>query len=523
MDFQQQIDEAMRRSLLAGPVPHPQPHIQPQHAQVPAAEERFRQRERIDGITADAFGWLRGGHVRASLQAEFNVSIMMPVDDGLQPHGNWADIVCSDGHSEDAMQIAVANISNLLRDRDQRAAWAATKRKNLIHVFVDDSNAALCARAPRGMVLDTCALIRVVEQGRWHGGSEAEAEAEAGGGAATAAPPPRDCARFAVGSGDQHASRWAAYRAGGYHTTVHQRRRSEGEQGVDAELHSLALKAIALGHYRDARTLVLVTGDGNDNDGKTTFPEVAIAALRQGWAVEVWSWEAGCSGRWRDLQQTYGPTGKFALRLLDEHRGELVVRAERSSQERMAVAAGAAGGGGGGVGGGGGGYAGASSHGHGAGRVSASDQDRNWRSRSPPRDRSRSPPRDPSRSPPRGHHHAPRQQQHGQRQLPRGAKPCTRFASNGHCPGGPRWGPDGPPMGSSGRDSHAAMQPVRGAAAYAPRPPPWAQPQPRAQPQPQPRQEPLPRAQQPCRFFRRSGYVYCAFGDGCPYSHVRGG
>ena len=41
-----------------------------------------------------------------------------------------------------------------------------------------------------------------------------------------------------------------------------------------------------------AHKLVLVTGDGNSNYNRASFPEVVGKALEKGWKVEVWSWKA---------------------------------------------------------------------------------------------------------------------------------------------------------------------------------------------------------------------------------------
>ncbi len=47
-------------------------------------------------------------------------------------------------------------------------------------------------------------------------------------------------------------------------------------------------------------TLVLVTGDGNDNGKTTSFPRTVMGAIKQGWAVEIVSWR-------QSLSSTYVP------------------------------------------------------------------------------------------------------------------------------------------------------------------------------------------------------------------------
>ena len=67
------------------------------------------------------------------------------------------------------------------------------------------------------------------------------------------------------------------------------------------------------------------------------FPSIAADALRNGWDVEVWAWEAGTSRRWRDFQDAYGSSGKFALRRLDEHLGAITTTAaaQRRRQQQQ--------------------------------------------------------------------------------------------------------------------------------------------------------------------------------------------
>lgn len=48
--------------------------------------------------------------------------------------------------------------------------------------------------------------------------------------------------------------------------------------------------------------IVIVTGDGNLNHGKDTFPKVIQSALNQGWEVEVWAWYHGCNSWYKSLE-----------------------------------------------------------------------------------------------------------------------------------------------------------------------------------------------------------------------------
>ena len=63
-----------------------------------------------------------------------------------------------------------------------------------------------------------------------------------------------------------------------------------------------------LGQFRNAgRTLVLLTGDGNDNAGRVSFIETVDRALQDGWTVEVWAWRRSTNRRYVDFAREYHP------------------------------------------------------------------------------------------------------------------------------------------------------------------------------------------------------------------------
>lgn len=95
------------------------------------------------------------------------------------------------------------------------------------------------------------------------------------------------------------------------------------EAEVDDALQLLMQQAVAHTHC-PSHTLVLLSGDGNNNYGKGTFPECAERALQQGWRVEVWAWKGSTNKRYRRLQIKF-PT-QFSLVWLDTHRGEITYR-----------------------------------------------------------------------------------------------------------------------------------------------------------------------------------------------------
>jgi hypothetical protein len=58
-----------------------------------------------------------------------------------------------------------------------------------------------------------------------------------------------------------------------------------------------------------------VTGDGNSNEGRTTFPECVEQALRNNWSVELFSWRRSTSQVYEVMAQEYE---QFAISYLDD-------------------------------------------------------------------------------------------------------------------------------------------------------------------------------------------------------------
>jgi hypothetical protein len=68
--------------------------------------------------------------------------------------------------------------------------------------------------------------------------------------------------------------------------------------------------------------LVIVTGDGNFNHGRDTFPSTVIEALTKGWLVEIWAWENACSKFYKLLDSRakhYDETNRYLLEKIRRH------------------------------------------------------------------------------------------------------------------------------------------------------------------------------------------------------------
>eukprot|EP01043_Picozoa_sp_COSAG02_P045325 COSAG02_NODE_4132_length_5739_cov_4.062057_3_plen_202_part_00 len=111
-----------------------------------------------------------------------------------------------------------------------------------------------------------------------------------------------------------------------------------GENFVDDKLHALILNTIMReelqlrrktgfdGHNVRAPTLVLVSGDGNRNNGGSTFPECCAYALQLGWAVEVWAWKNKTSSAFKRLKRRQEYRSAMTIRRLDEYETEIIER-----------------------------------------------------------------------------------------------------------------------------------------------------------------------------------------------------
>jgi hypothetical protein len=211
------------------------------------------------------------------------------------------------------------------------AAWKQSLQNTKIHVFVDDSNVFYgglqqCTEGG-GDVVDMKALLEAVQQGRW---TEE---------------------LVVVGSGNGRESRWRAYDDAGYTKHVLPKMADGSEVGVDDTLLSLVMRETDK-QFTDLHEhlLVLVTGDGNDNLGRVSFPEAVQGALRKGWRVEVWSWDEGRSSKWRcqrsggsdpessedrepSFEAAYGQSGQFSVKSLNQHRGRII--RQRTTKEQQ--------------------------------------------------------------------------------------------------------------------------------------------------------------------------------------------
>lgn len=197
-------------------------------------------------------------------------------------------------------------------DPDAQAAESDITR----HVFIDNSNISITAKTAQdgtynpAVRVSASALTGLMERG--HDGPAREGDAAVG-------------LRVVAGSRSTNGDdAWSAhYQALGYRAEVRSRDpRTGSEVGVDAAVHAAGLQLVL--DHRDAapgsHTLVLVTGDGNGNNGLSSFPRLARAAASCGFRVEVWSWRSSMNfGEYGRVVDEF-PDGRVTLHLLDAYR-----------------------------------------------------------------------------------------------------------------------------------------------------------------------------------------------------------
>jgi len=134
--------------------------------------------------------------------------------------------------------------------------------------------------------------------------------------------------RWVVGSGSnsplQHQWKSAGY-------SVKWDPRYGSEHNVDEALQAQIWKALSkrFDTATSVHTLVLLTGDGNQNGGASSFPDCIEAAMTNGWRVEVWCWRRKSSKVYERFAREY--SSNFVLSYLDE-RSAAFLLCESSSR-----------------------------------------------------------------------------------------------------------------------------------------------------------------------------------------------
>ena len=191
---------------------------------------------------------------------------------------NW----CQERAAE--LQKSNEKVTNVADD------WKKKAESKQIHVFVDDSNLVLGAP---GAAVNVGKVIKVIHRSR------------------------KVMQRVVAGSGNTSDRHWKRWQEAGYKIAVDQRRGPE--TFVDEALHSQLAKTAGR-RFNPARTIALVTGDGNANEGRASFPDHIDNALLHGWSVELYSWRASLSCVYLRYEREY--EGRFRIVYLDDEECE---------------------------------------------------------------------------------------------------------------------------------------------------------------------------------------------------------
>ncbi len=79
--------------------------------------------------------------------------------------------------------------------------------------------------------------------------------------------------------------------------------------------------------------LILITGDGNANDNRTSFPHIVSTALDYGWTIELWSWKASLSSKFTDIQRK--DSSKMKINSLDTYRTKITFTQKQQQQQQQ--------------------------------------------------------------------------------------------------------------------------------------------------------------------------------------------
>jgi hypothetical protein len=128
------------------------------------------------------------------------------------------------------------------------------------------------------------------------------------------------------------------------------------QANIDELLHSQIQRALLETSVRGEKpgTLVLLTGDGNRNSHRSSFPSCVVSALKFGWRIELYAWKMSLSSTMRGIAAL--SKGRMTITCLDTWREEITeptgkarVHSDAKKEALLSVVAGAAGGAGAGA------------------------------------------------------------------------------------------------------------------------------------------------------------------------------
>lgn len=232
---------------------------------------------------------------RYNLQWELGVALKL----------SKTDRIITINHNDEAVvAIAESTLNNYIQN-----PFLLNERKHeIVHIFVDQSNIFLGSQYvpgnPEETIWNRNFDIRIIQQaivGLVQRGRQA-AEKQVFG-----SKPP----------GNHHI--WQEWKKQGFSVATQDRATGKGEQMVDDAIANQMRKAL-IKHKNERRTIILLSGDGNSNDGRGGFADVVQDAIAMNWKFELWSWKHITSRRFIDLQRQFASNGLFQLYYFDPCR-----------------------------------------------------------------------------------------------------------------------------------------------------------------------------------------------------------
>ncbi|CAF1332198.1 unnamed protein product [Adineta steineri] len=128
---------------------------------------------------------------------------------------------------------------------------------------------------------------------------------------------------------------WAEWKKCQYECLLGERSISNKEVCLDDMLHSkiqnLILKNKSCSK-NGKQHLILVTGDGNANGNRTSFPDIVSLALKYQWTVDLWSWKDSLSLKFVDIQEKHSSNMK--INHLDTYRTKITFKQKQKHHQQ---------------------------------------------------------------------------------------------------------------------------------------------------------------------------------------------
>jgi hypothetical protein len=211
----------------------------------------------------------------------------------------------SSQESDDAVDIFLNQLQTIVNHPENyKRELKIRQEKNLIHIFVDISNVEIGSKKLYDGTLDFSVRLDIEKMMEIVVNMRGVSH------------------QLAVGSvaSEQAQSQFNRWDRVGFEMRILQRLPNGKEQAVDEVLHA-AIQQDIVKQFATEHTLIVLTGDGNNNNNGTSFPEIIQLALDR-WKVEIWGWRTSMSNVYKKFLENYG--SKFSLHYFDDYKDTIV-------------------------------------------------------------------------------------------------------------------------------------------------------------------------------------------------------